>query len=325
MRTIDAGGNGLLGVIDQHLARFSPFTEEHDYLSTALYGASERVKIDGDGRISLSEELKAFAGIADAVTFVGQGYKFQIWAPDRFDEHRAEAQRRVLALRKAMSAQAAGAIAHSTRERLMAGRGTENTGVAGGPARHVPVLIEPVLEFLAPDAGKVIVDGTFGAGGYTHAILDRGAQVDRHRPGSRCHRCRAKGWSARPRAGCSLCMAVSVMLDEHAHELGHAAVDGVVLDIGVSSMQLDEAERGFSFRADGPLDMRMAQEGPSAADVVNAMPVRDLIRVIGILGEERRAKAVASAIERARKEQRITRTLELARIVEQDHRPPAER
>jgi len=106
MRAIDAGGNGLLGVIDQHLARFAPFTEEHDYLSTALYGASDRLKIDGDGRITLSDELKDFAGIGDTVTFVGQGYKFQIWAPDRFDEHRKEAQRRVLALRKAMSAQA---------------------------------------------------------------------------------------------------------------------------------------------------------------------------------------------------------------------------
>ena len=101
MRTVDAGGNGLLTVIEKHISRFAPYTEEHDLLSTAFYGASEHLKIDQDGRISLTEDLKDAAGIGDHVTFVGQSYKFQIWHPDRFAEHRTEARKRALALRKA--------------------------------------------------------------------------------------------------------------------------------------------------------------------------------------------------------------------------------
>lgn len=103
MMAIDAGGNALRAVIDQHLGRYAPFSEDHDFLSTALYGASEKVKIDGDGRITVSDELKDFAGITDQVTFVGQGYKFQIWSPERFADHRKEANRRALLLRKSLN------------------------------------------------------------------------------------------------------------------------------------------------------------------------------------------------------------------------------
>jgi len=104
MQAVDAGGNGLLGEIEQRLGRFESFTEEHDYLSTAFYGVSELINIDGDGRIILSSKIKEFAGISDAVTFVGQGYKFQIWEPERFATHAIEARKRALVMRKSASA-----------------------------------------------------------------------------------------------------------------------------------------------------------------------------------------------------------------------------
>ncbi|MCB1495218.1 MAG: 16S rRNA (cytosine(1402)-N(4))-methyltransferase RsmH [Bauldia sp.] len=197
---------------------------------------------------------------------------------------------------------------------MSAGRGTVDDGVAGGPVRHVPVLIDEVIEHLAPAAGGTIIDGTFGAGGYTRRILDRGASViaidrDRH--------ALAAGRSLVDASGGRLTLVEGNFsdLDRLAAEHGSATVDGVVLDIGVSSMQLDEAERGFSFRFDGPLDMRMGGDGPTAGDVVNAMEPRDLARVIAVLGEERKARAVAAAIARARSESPIATTAELAEIV----------
>ncbi len=196
----------------------------------------------------------------------------------------------------------------------MAGRSTDE-GVAGGPARHLPVLLGEVVDALSPGPGDVIVDGTFGAGGYAKALLEAGATViaiDRDPDAIEAGRKLEAGSKGR----LTLVHGRFGELDDHVRALGFEAVDGVVLDVGVSSMQLDQAERGFSFRADGPLDMRMGRDGPSAADVVNAMPAGDLIRVIGILGEERRAKAVTGAIARARVERPITRTGELASIVE---------
>lgn len=186
---------------------------------------------------------------------------------------------------------------------------------AGGPVRHVPVLLAEVLLELAPKPGDVIIDGTFGAGGYSTAILEKGAQViaiDRDPDAIRG----GQPLVERYRDRLTLVEGRFGSLDRHAREIGVEQVDGVVLDLGVSSMQLDEAERGFSFQKDGPLDMRMEQGGLSAADVVNKMPVRDLIRIIGLLGEERRAPAVAHAIEAARKQSPFTSTLELAAVVE---------
>jgi MraZ protein len=100
MQAIDAGGNGLLAEIDKRLARFEPFTEDHDYLSTAFFGVSQHLTMDSEGRVGLTETLIAYAGIVDEVTFVGQGYKFQLWEPSRFRDHEAEARRRALILRK---------------------------------------------------------------------------------------------------------------------------------------------------------------------------------------------------------------------------------
>ena len=153
--------------------------------------------------------------------------------------------------------------------------------VAGGLARHIPVLVRPAVELLDVRDGGVYIDATFGAGGYTRAIL-AAAELpgDRHRP--RPERDRAR---RRPRAsGRRPARAGRGHVLQSARRRRAAAaidaVDGVVLDLGVSSMQLDEAERGFSFRHDGPLDMRMGREGPSAADVVAAASERDLAAII---------------------------------------------
>ena len=186
---------------------------------------------------------------------------------------------------------------------------------AGGPGRHVPVLLSEVLHWLEPQPGEVIIDGTFGAGGYSRAILARGARVigiDRDPDAI------SAGQAMVKEAGGDLILVPGQFsgLEDHARASGFDAVDGVVLDLGVSSMQIDEAGRGFSFLRDGPLDMRMEQAGPSAADIVNSLPVRDLIRVIGLLGEEKRATSVAHAIDSARKEKPFSRTLELANLIE---------
>jgi 16S rRNA (cytosine1402-N4)-methyltransferase len=162
---------------------------------------------------------------------------------------------------------------------------------------------------MQPRAGKLLVDGTFGAGGYSRALLAAGASViafDRD-PSARRF---AEGL---PAAGFRLVERRFSELDE---ETGEAAVDGVVLDIGVSSMQLDEAERGFSFMRDGPLDMRMAAEGPSAADLVNEAEPAELARILFVYGEERESRRIARAIARRREEQPFTRTLELAEFIE---------
>jgi len=178
------------------------------------------------------------------------------------------------------------------------------------------VLLVDVLQALRPADGEVMLDGTFGQGGYTRAILDaaRTKVIAIDRDPSAIAVARELEAQAQGRL-----IAVEGRfgeLDRLAREAGFPELDGVVLDIGVSSVQLDEPERGFSFRLDGPLDMRMGQEGLSAADLVNGLEERDLAGVIAALGEERRARAVARAIARARAEKPIERTLELSAIVE---------
>ncbi|PTM92062.1 16S rRNA (cytosine(1402)-N(4))-methyltransferase RsmH [Mycoplana dimorpha] len=182
----------------------------------------------------------------------------------------------------------------------------------GGPVRHIPVLLAEVIEALQPEPGQVFLDGTFGAGGYTSAILSTGASVialDRD-PGA-------------VEAGQGLVAASGgrlTLVHSRFSELGRYApaegLDGVVLDIGVSSMQLDEAERGFSFQKSGPLDMRMSSAGVSAADVVNRAKVSDLIRIFGFLGEEKQAGRIARAIERRRAEAPFETTRDLAGLIE---------
>jgi len=198
---------------------------------------------------------------------------------------------------------------------MMTGRGAGQPEAAGGLAHHVPVLVRRVLDHLAPRDGAIIIDGTFGAGGYTRAILaaaqTRVIALDRD-PSAIS---RGAALAAESAGRLNLVQERFANLDAVVRAQGHDAVDGVVLDIGVSSMQLDTAERGFSFRLDGPLDMRMGGEGPSAADVVAAASERDLTAVIATLGEERFARGVARAIVRGGGEAPIRTTRELADVV----------
>lgn len=175
---------------------------------------------------------------------------------------------------------------------------------------HVPVLLRPLLDAISPVAG-VWLDGTFGAGGYTRALLDAGAErviaVDRDPLAFEM----AAGWATQYGDRLVMQHGVFSRMDEYASDL-----DGVVLDLGVSSMQLDQADRGFSFMRDGPLDMRMSQDGPSAADLVNGAEEEDLANILFQYGEERASRRIARAIGRASAEAPITTTLRLASIIE---------
>ena len=184
---------------------------------------------------------------------------------------------------------------------------------SSGVRPHIPVLLSQVLTALSPRAGEAYLDGTFGAGGYSAAIL---LAAD----------CRLIGLDRDPTAivgalpllqqfgpRLRIVEARFSQMEEvwRRHEPGGA--DGIVLDIGVSSMQLDQAARGFSFQADGPLDMRMGADGPGAADILNTQSETDIANILFDFGQERRSRAIARAIVAARP---ITRTLQLAALVE---------
>lgn len=181
--------------------------------------------------------------------------------------------------------------------------------------RHISVLGREAVQWLAPRAGGIYVDATFGAGGYSRAILDvagtRVIGIDRDRTAI------AGGFDLVDRSEGRLELVQDRFsnLAEVCAAQGVDAVDGVVMDVGVSSMQLDQAERGFSFRFDGPLDMRMGQEGPTAADVVAKASETDLANIIYIFGEERNSRRIARAIGAARKEAPIATTRALADLV----------
>ncbi|NCU11872.1 MAG: 16S rRNA (cytosine(1402)-N(4))-methyltransferase RsmH [Sphingomonadaceae bacterium] len=190
-------------------------------------------------------------------------------------------------------------------------------------APHVPVLLDEVIAALAPCAGSVIVDATFGAGGYTRKLLDAGATVhafDRDPDAIAAGRQWAEATAQPPRLVLHP-RRFSEMVEGLA-EAGIARVDGVVMDIGVSSMQLDQAGRGFAFSADGPLDMRMSQEGESAADFLNTAPEAAIADVLYHFGEERQSRRVARAIVAARP---LETTGQLAHVVRKalGHRPGA--
>ncbi|WP_024354796.1 16S rRNA (cytosine(1402)-N(4))-methyltransferase RsmH [Brevundimonas naejangsanensis] len=180
---------------------------------------------------------------------------------------------------------------------------------------HAPVLLAEVIEALAPKAGDVVIDATFGAGGYTRAILERGADVvalDRDPTVQLFAEAVARDFPDR----FQLIRTPFSGLAEAFEESGKAKLDGAVFDIGVSSMQLDQAERGFSFMRDGPLDMRMSDEGVTAADIVNTWDHGPLAHIFKLYGDERQSGRVATAILRRRVEQPFTRTLDLAEVVE---------
>jgi 16S rRNA (cytosine1402-N4)-methyltransferase len=198
---------------------------------------------------------------------------------------------------------------------MTAGSDSESQAVAGGLARHIPVLGRRAIGLLNVRAGGIYVDATFGAGGYTRAILaTAGARVigiDRDRSAV----ARGAGLVNEAQGRLELIEDRFSQLESAVRDCGYTAVDGVVFDLGVSSMQLDEPERGFSFRSEGPLDMRMGTGGPSAADVVAIASERDLAAIIATLGEDHRARAIARAIVKARAERNIATTAALADIV----------
>jgi 16S rRNA (cytosine1402-N4)-methyltransferase len=197
---------------------------------------------------------------------------------------------------------------------MMASRDSGDA-VAGGLARHIPVLGRPTVEFLNVRAGGVYIDATFGAGGHTRAIL---AAADCNVIGiDRDQDAIARGADLVHSAGGRLVLVEDRLsnLQAVAHARGHDAVDGVVFDLGVSSMQLDEAARGFSFRHDGPLDMRMGRTGATAADVVARASERELGTIIATLGEERHARSIARAVIARRRAAPIRTTRALADII----------
>jgi 16S rRNA (cytosine1402-N4)-methyltransferase len=182
-------------------------------------------------------------------------------------------------------------------------------------ARHAPVMLPEVLAHLAPVAGEVYVDGTFGAGGYTRAILDAAdckvVAMDRDPTVNPTAQAFRQQYTTR----FDFLLGRFGDMEALLAAQGVTQVNGIVLDIGVSSMQLDQAERGFSFREDGPLDMRMSGEGESAADIVNRYEEKDLADILFIYGEEKAARRIARAIVQKRQEQAIERTGELANLV----------
>ena len=178
------------------------------------------------------------------------------------------------------------------------------------PAPHVPVLLTEVVEAVQPAAGMIVVDATFGAGGYSTAFVKAGAHViafDRD-PSVACF--------AEPLSVSGRFRLIGRPFSQMADVVDAASIDAVALDIGVSSMQMDQAERGFSLMRDGPLDMRMADSGQTAADLVNEAQPAELTRIFRVYGEERQARRVAGALVRRRAETPFCRTLDLAEVVE---------
>jgi 16S rRNA (cytosine1402-N4)-methyltransferase len=201
---------------------------------------------------------------------------------------------------------------------MMAG-GDGFNAVAGGPGPHIPVLGRAAAEYLNlghegrndPGHEGRTIDATFGAGGYTREILKAGGRVlaiDRDQTAILLGADLVESAKGRLEL-------VEANFSEIEDVAGGEPVDGIVFDLGVSSMQLDRAERGFSFRHDGPLDMRMGRGGPTAADLVNGVSERDLANIIFKLGDERHSRAVARAIVKARAQAAITTTKQLADIV----------
>jgi 16S rRNA (cytosine1402-N4)-methyltransferase len=176
---------------------------------------------------------------------------------------------------------------------------------------HVPVLLDAVIDALSPLPGEIHVDATFGAGGYTRSLLERGAEVVAF---DRDPSAIEGGHSLVDESGGQLILVEATFssLEAELERLGSVPVDGVTMDIGVSSMQLDQADRGFSFQSDGPLDMRMSQAGMSAADFLNEADEAEIADVLYQYGEEPRSRRVARAIVEARP---LTRTGQLAHVV----------
>lgn len=185
-------------------------------------------------------------------------------------------------------------------------------GAESAAQNHIPVMLKEVCDYLGIKSGDVICDGTFGAGGYSKALLDQGARIIAIDQDPNVIRDAAPFtdiYQGRLALHHGKFADLLDVVDEQS-------LDGFVIDIGVSSMQIDQAARGFSFLRDGPLDMRMGQAGVSAADVINQLPANELARIFGFYGEEKKAGRIARAIQAARSIEPIVSTLQLAKLIE---------
>lgn len=180
---------------------------------------------------------------------------------------------------------------------------------------HKPVMAAEVLKALNPRSGALYIDATFGGGGYARAILDAAdckvCGIDRDPAAAERAEALSRQYPGRLQFVVGRFGDMLKLLEAR----GITRADGVTFDLGVSSMQIDDPTRGFSFRTDGPLDMRMGADGPSAADIVNTLPEKTLADILFQLGDERRARQVARAIVAARAQKKFARTLELAAVV----------
>ncbi len=291
---LDCGGKALLNEIDALLESMPPYSREREDLATALLGASEILRLDSEGRIVLGERLRASLG-ADRRGGCSSARATSFRSGSRTVSPR-------ISRRPRLACGGCGRNSASRRGggRMKAGRG-EDRIAAGGPARHVPVLLAETLGALAPRAGGV----------YRRRHLRRRRLFAR---AARTRRARRSRSTAIPRAiagGAALVAEFAgrltlvegrfAELDAIARGCGFDAVDGVALDIGVSSMQLDEAERGFSLRFDAPLDMRMEGKGRSAADILREDDEATIADILFYFGEERAARRIARAIVADRK------------------------
>ena len=290
-------------------------------LATAVYGPSEIVKVDPEGRILLSDAARAYAGLAGEATFVGLGRKFQIWEPNRFQAHLAEAKRRVRALRTEFGAQETADGARTPpparehgNELRAAGN---NRGPAGGPARHIPVLLREAMRRAQPRDSAARFSTARSAPAATRARCStvpatRVVALDRDPTAI----ARGRSRSSRPRRGRLDARRGAVRRSRGARARASRRFAGIVLDIGVSSMQLDDAARGFSFRHDAPLDMRMSASGRTAADILAEASEEEIADILYHYGEERASRRIARAIVASPQADPVTTTGALAELVE---------
>ena len=298
---LDCGGNALIAEINSLLQTMPAYSQARDAFATALLGMSEVLRLELGGQGLLRGTPQECVGAR-----LGGGVR------------RARAQVPDLGARPISNASRAGAgarPAHARGARRASGAGRLVTGPAA-PAGlgHVPVLLKEAMEALAPREGALYVDGTFGAGGYSRALLEAGARViafDRDPSAIRGGEALAASSGGR----LQLVEARFGELDAVVRRLGVDAVDGVALDIGVSSMQFDEAARGFSLRFDAPLDMRMGRGGRSAADILRDEDEATIADILFHFGEERAARRIARAIVADRETKPFTSTLELAGMI----------
>ena len=293
---LDAGGNALLAEIEALIARFPPYSEEREQFSAALYGTSEMLKIDGEGRVILTEPLKSHAGITDAVAFVGLGHKFQIWEPGRFRAQLAEATEKVRALQEATGLPGSGG--RSARSTGMMAGSDSTPAVAGGLARHIPVLGRPAVEFLDVARRRRLYRRHLRRR-RLHARDPRRGRLprDRHRPRPERGRARRRPGRRRPAAGSRWSRTRFSNLEAVARGCGHDAVDGVVLR---SRRLLDAARRGRArllVPARRPARHAHGQRRAERGRRRGARPPSAISpTIIATLGEERHARAVARAI-----------------------------